>query len=495
MTNEATTTAVGRANGTTVPRGLQGRMRAAINWFIPASLLHSRAHRGMARAFVQTHLLGAVAALVMVDHVARVATELDLAFAVLCMLPAVFLALPFVLKATGNLPIVTFTSFQMLAVASLMGTYEYGGFASPFLPWLLVSLMTGLFYQSQRTALVLGVFAIDVAVFFAMLVLRPQASLIPAADLRILSWISIAAAMSYMAYTALYYARVTARRVELQLEADRSRIAAQELEQARAIAEQVNRNRSNFFAKMSHELRTPLNAIIGYSELMLEDAEDNPGAGPQRALDLKRINATGKHLLSLVSDVLDFAQPDVGVPELEVSTFTLGELCGDVTAAAQPLIEANGNRLVVDCPLPQDTIATDPKKLRQILLNLLSNAAKFTRNGTVTLELWIERGGIDDPLHAAVADTGIGIAADVLPKLFEAFVQADPSVYSRFGGTGLGLALTRKFSILLGGQVSATSRPGEGSRFAVDVPAKLRLQGNGVNAVETTEGAPARAAA
>jgi signal transduction histidine kinase len=276
--------------------------------------------------------------------------------------------------------------------------------------------------------------------------------------------------MSYMAYMALYYARVTARRAELQLEADRSAIAAQELEQARAIAEQVNRNRSNFFAKMSHELRTPLNAIIGYSELMLEDAEDNPGANPQRALDLKRIKATGNHLLSLVSDVLDFARPDVGVPELEISTFTLGELCGDVTAAAQPLIEANGNRLVVDCALPQDTIATDAKKLRQILLNLLSNAAKFTRNGTVTLELWIERGSVDDRLHAAVADTGIGIAPDVLPKLFEAFVQADPSVYSRFGGTGLGLALTRKFSILLGGQVSATSRLGEGSRFTVDVP-------------------------
>ena len=127
----------------------------------------------------------------------------------------------------------------------------------------------------------------------------------------------------------------------------------------------------------------------------------------------------------------------------------------------------------------QDHLRTDVKKLRQMLINLLSNAAKFTAGGTVTLELWLERGMADDRLHAAVRDTGIGIAPEVLPQLFETYMQADPTIQGRFGGTGLGLALTRKFAVLLGGQITATSRPGEGSCFTIDIPAELKASDHG----------------
>jgi signal transduction histidine kinase len=126
--------------------------------------------------------------------------------------------------------------------------------------------------------------------------------------------------------------------------------------------------------------------------------------------------------------------------------------------------------------MPEDALSTDQKKLRQMLINLLSNAGKFTSNGTVTLELWIERDRADDRLHAAVRDTGIGIAPEVLPQLFETYMQADATIYGRFGGTGLGLALTRKFSVLLGGSISVTSRLGEGAYFTIDIPAELRLE-------------------
>jgi signal transduction histidine kinase len=141
---------------------------------------------------------------------------------------------------------------------------------------------------------------------------------------------------------------------------------------------------------MSHELRTPLNAVINYSEMLLEDCEDDPQSSGQRMADLTRINATGKHLLSLVSGVFDMEDLDARGASTDVRSFDLGQLCDVVVATAEPLMARNGNRLVVDCPIRSDVMHTDEQKLRQMLLNLLSNAAKFTTNGTVTLELWIE---------------------------------------------------------------------------------------------------------
>jgi signal transduction histidine kinase len=457
-------------------RGGHSLLAEVANWFIPAALLHSRTHRGLAQMFVMTHLLGAIGGVLLLAHLAPVMRAVDPSLWALLLLVAIFASLPFVLRQTGNMSLVTMTSFQVLVMLSLIGTYDFGGFASPFLPWLLVSLMSGLFYQSRRTGLVLGLFIADVAVFMGILVLREQPNLVPAGDLKVLGWVSIAVAMTYMALMAIYYARIISSRADLELEAERYRTASVELEQARAVAERVNRNRSLFFSKMSHELRTPLNAIIGYSEILLEDCEDAGSANPQRLADLGRINSTGKHLLSLVSDVLDADSFDGDRVSVEVRRFSLGELCDDVVATAQPLIEQGGNRLVVDCPLRQDEVATDDKKLRQMLLNLLSNAGKFTSGGTVTLELWIERGLADDRLHAAVRDTGIGIAPEVLPQLFETYMQADATIYGRFGGTGLGLALTRKFSVLLGGSISVASRLGEGACFTIDIPAELRLE-------------------
>jgi signal transduction histidine kinase len=186
----------------------------------------------------------------------------------------------------------------------------------------------------------------------------------------------------------------------MQLEGERYQAVSAELEQARAAAENLNRQRSQFFSKMSHELRTPLNAIIGYSEILVEDFEDTPGENRQQLADLKRINATGRHLLSLVSDVLDVDTVENGHSAVDLETITLGQILEDVVAASEPLLAENGNKLVLDCPIRDDEI-TDPKKLRQMLINLMNNAAKFTSNGTVTLELWRERGASEDRLHAA----------------------------------------------------------------------------------------------
>ena len=276
-----------------------------------------------------------------------------------------------------------------------------------------------------------------------------------------------------MTWMALYYARVMALRSELEIEAERHRSALAELEHARVVAERLNRDRSQFFAKMSHELRTPLNAIIGYSEILLEDCADIGEVHEQTARDLTRINAAGKHLLSLVSEVLDSDKIDNGVQAIDVAEFNLGQFCDDVVATALPTINANGNKLVIECAMRDEMLSTDRTKAAQILINLLGNAGKFTKNGTITLSLQIEKSIADDRLVATVSDTGIGIDASALPKLFEAYIQADASISKRFGGTGMGLAITRKLCALLGGEIRVTSKVGQGSSFIVDIPAQL----------------------
>ena len=450
---------------------LNGAITRGVDWFIPVSLQHVRSSRGLARVFVVTELAGSIISLALLGYLTRFVPLLNIGVVFLIAMTLMFVLLPFALRQTANMSLVTMVSFQAMLMTSLVGTFEYGGFESPFLPWLLVSLMSGLFYQSQRTGLVLGLFMANVAVFLGFLVFSGHPRVPHGFDLTFLGWVSIAIAMTYMAYMALYYARLIASRTELELEAERHRAVAAELEQAQAAAVSLNHNRSLFFSKMSHELRTPLNAIIGYSEILVEDFEDQPEANSQHLADLRRINATGRHLLSLVSDVLDVDAVDNSDNELELKSVTIGEILDDVLATSEPLLSVNGNKLVVDCPLRGDNITTDPKKLRQMLINLMSNAAKFTSNGTISLELWIERAAQDDRLHAAVLDTGIGIAADALPKLFETYSQADQTIQGRFGGTGIGLALTRKYAGLLGGTISVDSQVGRGSCFRLDLPA------------------------
>lgn len=442
--------------------------------FIPPGLLHSTTNGGLARIFVQTQFGVGGCGLILVAYLAARLPGNAAPLAVLGALFAMMLALPSMLRRTENLSLTSLASFQVMAVASLIGVYQFGGFASPFLPWLMVSLLFGLFYQSRRTGFVLALFATNIAVFAVMVALRGTA-VHATWDLMGVSWLSITAAILYMAYMALFYARIIGSRYELEAESERYRAALVDLEQVKVISERISRNRSQFFSKMSHELRTPLNAIIGYSEILLEDCEDGPEDKHQYVPDLKRINATGRHLLSLVAGVLDVDNLEKETSRLELGNFTLGGLADDVVATASPLIGKNGNRLEVSVPMPNDTVHSDEKKLRQMLINLLSNAGKFTRNGTVKFELWVERSGADDRLHAVVTDTGIGIAPDVLPKLFDAYMQADETIHSRFGGTGIGLALTRKFAVLLGGEIKATSKVGAGSRFEIDVPAKLQI--------------------
>jgi signal transduction histidine kinase len=449
-----------------------------VDWFLPPNMARGRTESEMARTFVFTHLFGPVIAQPMPVYIYLESPAISAPLIAMTVAIWSFWALPFVLRWTGNFKLASWLSFQMLAISSLLGTYLYGGFSSPFLPWLIVSLMLGLFYLSKSARAVLLVFALNMAAFTLVILALGFPNHIPVDRLNILGWLSIGAATIYMAWMALYYARIIGLRSELGREIERQRATALDLQRARAIAERGGQARARFFAKMSHELRTPLNAIIGYSDLLLEDHSD--GAGPDaeaRAKAILRINAAGRHLLSLVSDVLDSGQLDNDLVAVEVSEFSLGDLCDEVVATALPAVTANRNRFEVVCADREHRLRTDVIKLRQILLNLLGNAGKFTTEGVVKLELRLDLRSNDHQLSAIVSDTGIGIDPEVLPRLFTDYEQADTSTFARFGGTGLGLALSRKLSVLLNGEIIVSSSLGHGSTFTVNVPTHLRATG------------------
>jgi signal transduction histidine kinase/DNA-binding response OmpR family regulator len=242
----------------------------------------------------------------------------------------------------------------------------------------------------------------------------------------------------------------------------------EELEEARDQAQRANQVKSRFLANMSHELRTPLNAIIGYSQILQEDLSDR---GQQDFLpDVAKIEVAGNHLLSLINDILDLSKIEAGRMEIYKEWFNVADLVGDVEMLVRPLASRHDNILVIKCPPHIGSVESDITKIKQTLLNLLSNAAKFTKEGTI--ELLVERSGEADActLTFSVSDTGIGMDEEQLGRLFQAFSQADNSTSSKFGGTGLGLAISRSFAQMLGGELTVTSKAGEGSRFVFAVP-------------------------
>jgi GAF domain-containing protein/CheY-like chemotaxis protein len=242
-----------------------------------------------------------------------------------------------------------------------------------------------------------------------------------------------------------------------------------EIEDKSRQLEAADRHKSEFLANMSHELRTPLNAIIGYSEMLQEDAADL--GAEQFTDDLKKINAAGKHLLELINAVLDLSKIEAGKMELYLETFDVATLVRDIASVIQPLAAKNANRLDVRCPDAIGTMRADLTKVRQALFNLLSNACKFTDRGTISLTVAREATDGQDWMAFGVSDTGIGMTPEQLTRLFEVFSQADAATTRKYGGTGLGLALSRRLCRMMGGDVTVESEDGRGSTFTIRLPA------------------------
>jgi signal transduction histidine kinase/CheY-like chemotaxis protein len=258
---------------------------------------------------------------------------------------------------------------------------------------------------------------------------------------------------------------------ELREEIARRQRAQEEMLAAKQAAEESNRAKSAFLANMSHELRTPLNAIIGYSEMLREETEDAKDKHKGRsAADLARITAAGKHLLTLINDVLDLSKVEAAKTELEWEDASPGQILEDAAGAMAPLANMNGNRLSVHCAPGLPAMRVDVVKFRQSLYNLLSNACKFTKNGMIRVDVVPVTVDGAEFIEWRVRDTGIGIAADQMHKLFQPFSQVDASTARKYGGTGLGLAISQRFCQLMGGAITVASEPGKGSTFTIRLP-------------------------
>jgi signal transduction histidine kinase len=246
----------------------------------------------------------------------------------------------------------------------------------------------------------------------------------------------------------------------------------EEAQKAREEAEEANKAKSMFVANMTHELRTPLNAIIGYSEMLQEEAED---MGQEDFVpDLKKIASAGKHLLALINDVLDFSKVEAGKMELFLENFEVSTMVQDVIATIEQVVEKNNNRLVIEHPKELGAMYADVTKIRQCLFNLLSNASKFTEQGQVILEIIRDNVNGEDWVIFKVSDTGIGMTQEQIDKLFQAFSQADSSTTRKYGGTGLGLVITKQFCQMMGGNIRVESEFGKGSIFTIHLPAIVK---------------------
>lgn len=270
------------------------------------------------------------------------------------------------------------------------------------------------------------------------------------------------------------------RTQELEEEISHRKQTQEELLNAKHAAEEANRAKSTFLANMSHELRTPLNAIIGYSEMLEEETRDSGKV--ENVQDLKKIQAAGKHLLSLINDVLDLSKIEAGKMGLHLETFDVAQVIEEIVTTLQPAAAKNANAIHVRLADNVSVIKADITKVRQILFNLLSNACKFTDHGTVTVDVDQIKVEARDWIQFRVSDTGIGISEKQKENLFQEFAQADASIARKYGGTGLGLAITHRFVQLMKGRINVESEAGRGAIFTVQLPTQVVM--------ETTESAP-----
>jgi signal transduction histidine kinase len=374
--------------------------------------------------------------------------------------------LPFALKLAGDLRGPAFFSFCVLTTVSVFGSFFYGGVSSPFLPWFLTAQLLGFFYLSDRPLMVLGIICANLAAFsvaYHMNGAFPER--IPVATLSTVGMISVCAATIYNSMMAIYYAYVMVAQSALQQESKKHFETAAKLLIAKRDAERANEAKAVFLAKMSHQLRTPLNAIIGYSEILLEDIEASGEAVD--AVELQSINKAGRHLLSLVSDVLHMPKIDSEDVAVNLQRVDLDQCLEEVVATCLNLISQNGNTFTLEKQDELGMIQTDELRLRQILINLLGNAGKFTKNGKVILRARRLADGEHEQILIGVRDTGIGIPPEAIPSLFKNFNQVNSDLY---GGTGLGLAVSQKLAQLLNGDISVESQPSRGSEFTLRLP-------------------------
>ena len=446
-----------------------------VDWFIPADLLAEREMRTRARMFLISHLFGPILGNVIPAYLLWLephpgATLLILALSITC-----FWVFPFLLKFTGRYALLSYISVQNLLFAILWGCYFYGGASSPFLPWLVTVPLLAFFYlgASVRNCFILLLqICLSLGSFSEFYLLGGSfPTTIPLSQMQGIGVISIISASIYVAMMALFYAKILASQTEVEAELKQHLETSEQLRAAALQAERAGVAKAAFLNSMSHELRTPLNAVIGYSEILLEDTDSN--ADPTSWSDLGRIHNAGRHLLSLVNAILDLSKIEAGKMEVFRESVDLARFAEELEARWSDRDKNCGNRVSTRLVGATGFVSTDLAKLERMTSALVDNAVRFTNHGAVEIVIdATQRAGADGEgwLSIAVRDTGCGIAAESIPKLFEIFVNREDATASNYGSAGLGLPLCDRLCRLLGGNLAVESEPGKGSTFTILLP-------------------------
>ena len=449
------------------------RLNNFTDWFIPADIASDRENRKQARMFLYSHIFGPF-----IGNSVPLALYLfdphpGYDIGVLALAISAFWIYPFILRWFGNYNVLAIVSVQNLIFAILWSCYFHGGVTSPTLPWVLTIPLLAFFYvgpSAKMRTIVLSQFVVSLVTFYFLYrTTAPGNGGISLGATQALGLVSTTAASLYVTMMALFYANALASQVELAGEMREHQITASELRQATEEAQKAGAAKSDFLAKMSHELRTPLNAVIGYSEILMEDAVDENDVNA--IADLKKIHGAGHYLLKLVNEVLDLSKIEAGKMDLFVEASDGAELLKKLVASFETAARERGNEISLDLKSPLGTLYTDAAKLTQAVSQLVDNAIKFTVNGKISVEA--ERRGPEatQELILRVRDTGKGIASEKFANLFEQFSVVGDTSETKYGGTGLGLALSKKLSRLLGGDLEVSSEVGVGSCFSMCIPA------------------------
>jgi signal transduction histidine kinase len=452
-----------------------------VNYFIPSDMMADREACKRARVFLISHILGPFIGNVVPGTLYFLDPNPGYEVAILAISITSFWVFPFLLKARVPYNPLALVSVQNLIFCILWSCYFYGGVTSPTLAWVLTIPLLAFFYLGSSASLrmiVIGLFLINLAIFagFYLYDYHPVKTDISVAAMQGLGLISTIAAALYVTMMALYYAKVQTSQAELEGEMRQHMATASALRLATIEAERAGAAKAEFLAKMSHELRTPLNAVIGYSQILLEDAEDEGDF--ESIADLGKIHGAGQHLLKLVNEVLDLSKIEAGRMELDLQETVLADLLNQIAIEAEPAAVKNGNLILCKIDPNLGNPLCDAARFRNMVGQLIDNAVKFTQNGRV--ELVAERlpGDTTDELVVHVIDTGIGIAPGQISGLFEKFTVVDDSSTSKYGGTGLGLTLSQKLCRLMGGDIFVESRVGQGSRFTIRIPLSYGARAN-----------------
>jgi signal transduction histidine kinase len=455
------------------------QLNEVVDWFIPADIVADVEMRKQARVFLYSHVFGPYIgntvplALYLFDP--RPGYQIE----VLAAAISAFWIFPIVLRVVGHYYLLATISIQNLIFCILWSCFFYGGVASPTLPWVLTIPLLALFYvgSSPKMRLVaLGIFAVNLAgcLYLYNVVGHPDSPM-PENAVEALGIVSTIAASLYVAMMAMVYANALASQVELEAEMREHMATAAELTRAAKEAERAGAAKGDFLAKISHELRTPLNAVIGYSEMLLEDMA--AGGESESVSDVKKIHSAGHFLLKLVNEVLDLSKIEAGKMDVHTEAVDLPGLIESIGERYRALARQNGLDFVVECGPALGKIRTDPSKLEHAIGQLIDNAIKYTHQGRITLSAGLEAGPKRMEAKISVRDTGVGIAAERFDSLFEQFNLDGDTSASKYGGTGLGLALSQKISRLLGGDLVFESKLNVGSCFTIKIPVDAQQAG------------------